>query len=62
MTKKKHVKCDYCGEEIEKGDGTWVEGRLYCEGCVDEAEIYSDLGHDGDDDDEDEDEDDDDDD
>lgn len=53
-------KCDYCGKKIKKSKATYVEARPYCEGCVSEAEIYSDNGEDDYDDDEDDDDDDDD--
>jgi len=39
-------KCDYCGDKIKKSEATYIEGRPYCEGCVSEAEIYSDNGED----------------
>ncbi len=62
----KYVECEYCGEKVDKRYITYVQGKPYCENCVNEAEIYADsevLGEDDDDyedeDDEDEDEDDD---
>lgn len=49
MTKKK---CDFCGRKLNKNKITYIEGRPYCEDCVSEAEIHSDV-QDGDDDDDD---------
>ena len=28
--------CDICGCELENGEGTWVDGQLLCQDCVDE--------------------------
>ncbi|MFX1394853.1 MAG: hypothetical protein ACFFAH_14935 [Promethearchaeota archaeon] len=56
----KYVKCEYCGEKVDKRYVTYVQGRPYCENCVNEAEIYADaevLDEDDDEDDEDEDDD-----
>ena len=55
----KDIKCQYCGEEVPKSEITYVEGKPYCEDCVNEGEIYADADvMDDDDDDEDDDDDD----
>lgn len=59
----KNIECQFCGKEFPKSEITYVQGKPYCEDCVNEGEIYSDADvMDDDDDDEDDDEDDDDDD
>lgn len=39
----KYIECHRCGKEFPKKQITYVQGKPYCEDCVDEAEIYADA-------------------
>ena len=38
-----NIKCQFCGEEVPKSEITYVQGKPYCEDCVNEGEIYTDA-------------------